>query len=142
MLEWNLPLTAMEKFRELIRKKKQKLDKIKIFSYNTYWKYYSFMDSCGSNAHFSDEGHVKNLEMMEGEYYDNDTLYLIERPLMSAIADYRRKMKREKIEASAEYDNLGLQMIQEMKLDRKNTRSTDPVRITKLRDAMRKRYGK
>ena len=100
------------------------------------------MDSCGSNAHFSDEGHVKNLEMMEGEYYDNDTLYLIERPLMSAIADYRRKMKREKIEASAEYDTLGLKMIQGMKKDRKNHRGTDPAHIPKLSEARHRLHGK
>ena len=120
-------------------KKNIKIKHIKIFDRSTYWKYASFLDLCGSNAQFSDPGHVQNLEMMEGEFYDKDTLDLIERPLMSKIASLQNKMMRK---AFTEYETLVQLMIQRMKKDRRDEANTDPPRIPKRSEAMRKRYGK
>jgi hypothetical protein len=142
MRAWNMPARTKPQFTRWFDWNKKKFNSIKIFDKSTYWKYATFLGLCGSNSQFSESEHVQNLEMIEGKFYDKDTLDLIERPLMTAIAFFQDKIKKTKIEASIEYENLELLMIQRIKKDRKNTRSTDPPRIPKRSEAMRKRYRK
>ena len=133
-----MPAQTNEQFRGFCRLR-DKIDSIKVFDRKTYWKYASFLDLCGSNSSFSQDDHVKNLEMMEGEFYDKDTFDLIERPLMSKISALQNKMMRK---ALTEYETLVLEMIQRMKIDRRDDSNTEPPRIPKRSEAMRKRYGK
>jgi hypothetical protein len=138
MCAWNMPAQTNTRFCEFF-KLRNKIDSIKVFDRKIYWKYASLLDLCGSNSSFSQDDHVKNLEMMEGEFFDKDTLDLIERPLMSKIAALQNKMMRK---ALTEYETLVLEMIQRMKMDRRDDNNTDPPRIPKRSEAMRKRYGK
>jgi hypothetical protein len=91
---------------------------------------------------FSVEGHIQNLEMMEGEFYDKDTLGLIENPLISAIATLQHQMKNKSMAACVEYENLVTKMIHDMKTYRKHTHSTHPPRLTKRSEALRRRPKK
>ena len=136
---WKLPFEPTASVKRWELQIKSRVDKIKIFSDRTYLRYVTFLDSCGSKTMFSDEGHVANLEMIDGEYYDEDTLKFIEYPLMSTITSLLKNLENEQREAHIDYGNLVKRMIHNMKTCRKHTHGTTPARLSKRSEAMRNR---
>lgn len=130
----------MQKFMETKgRTLKRKVHNLRAFDNITYFRYATFLHMCGSYCHLEPRQHLENLRMMDGAFYDEETVQDMERPLKDHITVLMTQLKNEKPEEFYQHEHLVGQMIKKIKVQRTSARSTKPLSVPLASENMRNR---
>ena len=91
------------------------------FSDDIYWRYFTFLHLCGTDAMYSGHKHIEHLKMMAGDFYDMKTVEEMEAPLMAKIIDLKQKLQREKPEKFVTMERLITNIIKRTRTKRIST---------------------
>ena len=143
-VKWKLSVGSDAKFmRKFMETKgrniKRKVDDLQTFDNITYFRYATFLHMCGSNCHLEPRQHLVNLRMMQGAFYDEETVRDMERPLKDCIATLMTRLKDENPEEFYYYEHLVGQMIKKIKVQRTSANSTKPLSVPLASENMRSR---
>ena len=118
---------------------KKKVNKHEVFENEVYVRYATFLYKCGTKFHANWTIHRTNLRMMEGPFYDEDTMHDMELHLMSHITNLTKLLKKENLNEYLKYEHQVRKMIKEMKVPRTSAHSTKERSVPSCSEHMRNR---